>query len=75
MKPDKSKKKSKSNTGSSGMPADNRFSEIKTDPRYLEMPRKQKKVVIDSRFKEVLDKKSSFNTISKFDKTGKKVDT
>jgi hypothetical protein len=37
------------------------------------MPQKQKKVVIDDRFKEVMDKKSNFNTISKYDKTGKKV--
>ena len=36
------------------------------------MPRKQKKVVIDDRFKKALDKKSEFNAISKFDKTGKK---
>ena len=35
------------------------------------MPRKQKKVVIDDRFKKALDKKSEFNAISKFDKTGK----
>jgi hypothetical protein len=31
--------------------------------------------VIDSRFSKVLDKKSGFNTITKFDKTGKRVDT
>jgi hypothetical protein len=30
-------------------------------------------VVIDDRFKEVMNKKSNFNTISKYDKTGKKV--
>lgn len=39
------------------------------------MPQKQKKVVIDDRFKSVLDQKSGFNTISKYDKTGKKVQT
>jgi len=52
---------------------DSRFSQLKTDPRFLEMPKKQKKVVIDKRFKAALDKDSHFNTISKVDKTGKKV--
>ena len=50
---------------------DSRFQEVASDPRYLEMPRKQKKVVIDDRFKKALDKTSEFNAISKFDKTGK----
>jgi hypothetical protein len=58
-----------------GQQMDSRFAEILSDPRYMEMPQKQKKVVIDKRFQQVLDKKSGFNTISKFDKTGKRVDT
>ena len=52
---------------------DSRFQELKTDPRYLEMPKKNKKVVIDDRFKKMFDKKSEFNTIGKRDKTGKKI--
>ena len=50
---------------------DSRFSEIKSDPRYLEMPKKSKKVVVDDRFKQMFAKKGDFNTISKYDKTGK----
>ena len=50
---------------------DPRFQEIKSDPRYLEMPSKKTKVKVDPRFKQMFDKKSDFNTISKFDKTGK----
>jgi hypothetical protein len=54
---------------------DDRFKELKSDPRYLEMPQKAKKVKIDkARFGKVFDKKSEFNTIGKFDKTGKRVD-
>ena len=53
---------------------DDRFKELKSDPRYLEMPQKKKKVTIDkNRFSKVFDKKSEFNTIGKFDKTGKKI--
>ena len=50
---------------------DSRFSEIKSDPRYLEMPKKSKKVEVDDRFKQMFAKKGDFNTISKYDKTGK----
>ena len=54
---------------------DDRFKELKSDPRYLEMPQKQKKVKIDKeRFGKIFDKKSEFNTIGKFDKTGKRID-
>ena len=53
---------------------DDRFAEIKNDPRYMEMPQKAKKVKIDKeRFKKMFSKKSEFNTIGKFDKTGKKI--
>ena len=39
------------------------------------MPQKQKKVKIDKdRFGKLFDKNSEFNTIGKFDKTGKRVD-
>lgn len=55
---------------------DDRFKELKSDPRYLEMPQKKKKVAIDKkRFSKVFDEKSEFNTIGKFDKTGKKINT
>ena len=54
---------------------DERFAEIKNDPRYLEMPQKAKKVTIDKkRFGKLFDKNSEFNTIGKFDKTGKRID-
>ena len=53
------------------MVEDPRFMEIKSDPRYLEMPTKKTKIKVDDRFKQMFDKKSDFNTISKFDKTGK----
>tara|TARA_B110000285_G_C14533904_1_gene341983 strand:- start:46 stop:435 length:390 start_codon:yes stop_codon:yes gene_type:complete len=54
---------------------DSRFSELKTNPQYLEMPQKQKKIKIDQkRFGKLFDKNSEFNTIGKFDKTGKRVD-
>jgi hypothetical protein len=53
---------------------DDRFKELSSDPRYLEMPQKKKKIAIDKkRFGKVFDKKSEFNTIGKFDKTGKKI--
>lgn len=39
------------------------------------MQKSKKKVKIDKqRFKQVFDQKSDFNTIGKFDKTGKKID-
>lgn len=51
---------------------DERFAEIKKDPRFLEMQKSKKKVKIDKkRFNKVFDKE--FNTIGKFDKTGKRV--
>lgn len=54
---------------------DSRFKEISNDPRYLEMPQKAKKISIDKkRFGKLFDKKSEFNTIGKFDKTGKRID-
>ena len=54
---------------------DSRFAELKTNPQYLEMPQKQKKVKIDKeRFGKLFEKNSEFNTIGKFDKTGKRVD-
>mmetsp|Transcript_15936 Transcript_15936/g.24633 ORF Transcript_15936/g.24633 Transcript_15936/m.24633 type:complete len:119 (+) Transcript_15936:7-363(+) len=54
--------------------ADDRFAEFKTDPRFMEMPKKAKKVKIDKkRFGAAFKKDNDFNTIGKFDKTGKKV--
>ncbi len=68
-KPVKSEKPSKPSK-----PADDRFAEFKTDPRFMEMPKKAKKVKIDKeRFGAAFKKGSDFNTIGKFDKTGKKV--
>jgi len=52
---------------------DERFYEIKKDPRFLEMPKKSRKVVVDDRFKQMFAKKGDFNTISKYDKTGNKI--
>ena len=71
----KQKHKKKKHSDKKEPGGDSRFAEIKSDPRFLEMPQKQKKVVIDERFSKVLDKKSGFNTITKYDKTGKRVDT
>lgn len=51
---------------------DDRFKEVYTDPRFMEMPQKLKKIQIDDRFKSVLDDKK-FNVVSKVDKYGRKV--
>ena len=70
----KNKKKTKHQSMGNQEEYDERFAEIKNDPRYLEMPRKAKKVKIDKeRFGKVFDKNSEFNTIGKFDKTGKRI--
>ena len=37
------------------------------------MPKKKKKIAVDSRFGEIFDPKSDFLTISKVDKTGKAI--
>jgi hypothetical protein len=36
---------------------DSRFASVNSDPRFMKMPYKQKKVVIDDRFKSVLTSK------------------
>lgn len=50
---------------------DERLIEIRKDPRFLEMPKKSKKTVVDDRFKQMFADKGDFNTISKYDKYGK----
>ena len=67
----KDKSRDKKKRSSDAAVDDPRFTEIRSDPRYLEMPTKKTKVKVDDRFKQMFDKKSDFNTISKFDKTGK----
>jgi hypothetical protein len=51
---------------------DDRFAEVYTDPRFMKVPTKLKKVEIDDRFKSKL-KSKEFNMVAKVDKHGKKV--
>ena len=75
-KKDKHKnKKSVPKAADDGDEYDERFAEIRNDPRFLEMPQKAKKVKIDKeRFGKLFDKKSEFNTIGKYSKTGERID-
>ena len=52
---------------------DPRFSEVYSDPRFMTVPKKLKKVTIDDRFKAALSSKE-FNLVQKVDKRGKRVD-
>jgi hypothetical protein len=52
---------------------DPRFSEVYSDPRFMTVPKKLKKVTIDDRFKAALNSKE-FNLVQKVDKRGKRVD-
>jgi hypothetical protein len=52
---------------------DARFSEVYSDPRFMTVPKKLKKVKIDDRFKAAL-KSKEFNLVQKVDKRGKRVD-
>jgi hypothetical protein len=52
---------------------DPRFSEVYSDPRFMTVPKKLKKVTIDVRFKAALNSKE-FNLVQKVDKRGKRVD-
>jgi hypothetical protein len=51
---------------------DDRFSSVFSDPRFMKVPAKAKKVEIDNRFAKVLTSKQ-FNVVQKVDKYGKKV--
>ena len=51
---------------------DDRFKQVFTDPRFMQVPKKIKKVEIDDRFKKGMTSKE-FNSVSKVDKYGKKV--
>lgn len=53
--------------------SDSRFSEVYSDPRFMTVPKKLKKVKIDDRFKAAL-KSKEFNLVQKVDKRGKRVD-
>ena len=52
---------------------DDRFKEVYSDPRFMSVPKKLKKVEIDARFKSALTSKE-FNLIQKVDKYGHRVD-
>ena len=52
---------------------DARFAEVYSDPRFMRVPQKMKKIVIDERFKKVLKKDKEFNLVQKVDKYGKRV--
>ena len=52
---------------------DDRFKEVYSDPRFMTVPKKMKKVEIDDRFKQALTSKE-FNLIQKVDKYGHRVD-
>ncbi|CDW77800.1 UNKNOWN [Stylonychia lemnae] len=52
---------------------DERFNQVFTDPRFMKVPQKIKKVEIDDRFKKGLTSKE-FNTVAKVDKYGNRVD-
>jgi hypothetical protein len=52
---------------------DERFREVYSDPRFMTVPKKVKKVEIDDRFKKALTSKE-FNLIQKVDKYGHRVD-
>jgi hypothetical protein len=49
--------------------ADDRFNEVYSDPRFMTVPKKLKKVEIDDRFKKALTSKE-FNLVQKVDKYG-----
>jgi hypothetical protein len=51
---------------------DDRFNKVFSDPRFMKVPQKLKKIEIDDRFKSVLTDKK-FNIVSKVDKYGKRV--
>jgi hypothetical protein len=52
---------------------DDRFKEVYSDPRFMKVPQKLKKVKIDDRFKKAL-KSKEFNLVQKVDKYGNRVD-
>lgn len=52
---------------------DERFNQVFTDPRFMTVPQKIKKVEIDDRFKSVLTNRK-FNIVAKVDKYGRRVD-
>ena len=52
---------------------DERFKEVYTDPRFMRLPQKLKRVEIDGRFKKALASKE-FNLVQKVDKYGRRVD-
>ena len=56
----------------SGTFDDDRFKEVYTDPRYMQVPKKVRKVEIDERFKKAITSKE-FNLVTKVDKYGRKV--
>jgi hypothetical protein len=68
----KSKPITPSEAPSSSIKEDSRFDSIYSDPRFIKVPQKQKKLEIDDRFKSVLTSKK-FNQISKVDKYGRKI--
>lgn len=61
-------KGSTNNPKKQGKP-DDRFNEVYSDPRFMTVPKKLKKVEIDDRFKKALTSKE-FNLVQKVDKYG-----
>lgn len=51
---------------------DERFREVYSDPRYMQVPKKVRKVEIDDRFKKAITSKD-FNLVTKVDKYGRKI--
>lgn len=67
------KKLNKKETVDASAVGDDRFAEVYSDPRFMKVPQKMKKVVIDERFKKALKKDKEFNLVQKVDKYGKRV--
>ncbi|KAI1724115.1 hypothetical protein Ddc_05320 [Ditylenchus destructor] len=78
MKDKMKKKESKSNKRKAKSTAkqDERFSKIAIDPLFNEIPRKERKVVVDERFQRMLkdDRFKIGASVGKVDKRGRKID-
>lgn len=72
----KKEKKSNKRKAKSTAKQDERFSKIAVDPLFNEIPRKERKVVVDERFQRMLtdDRFKIGASLGKVDKRGRRID-
>jgi hypothetical protein len=73
MKKERKSKAEKSQQDDDALQMDDRYSEITTNPLFREIARKERKVVLDKRFKGIFNDKRFATTESKIDKHGRPI--